>query len=196
MGLGSALRDGLAAALDTDAACILTMDADFSHDPADIPRLLETMRRERAGIIQGSRYMPGGSIPDWSLGRRILSRGANLLFQWGAGGPRESTTNFRVYSRDAAALIASRARGNGYEFVAEATLLALAAGFRIVEVPIAFTDRRRGSSKMGMAQAATYILHSLAGVAQYRLRMGRFSHRRAGKGKRDGGGFRKGRKAR
>ena len=181
LGLGSALRDGMAAALAGDACCILTMDGDLSHDPADVPRLLEAMRGERADLVQGSRYMPGGGIRNWSLGRRMLSRGANLLFHWGTGGPRESTTNFRVLSRRAASVVLDRARGSGYEFVPEVMLLALASGLRVVEVPITFTDRERGKSKLGKAQAMGHILHSLGGIAQYRLGLGRFSRRRARK---------------
>ncbi len=181
LGLGSALRDGMAAALSGEARYILTMDGDLSHDPADVPRLLDAVRRERADLVQGSRYMPGGSIRNWSLGRRALSRGANLLFHWGTGGPKESTTNFRVISRRAALVVLDQARGNGYEFVPEVMLLALASGLRVVEVPITFTDRERGKSKLGKSQAIGHILHSLGGIVQYRLGLGRFSHRRARK---------------
>ena len=181
LGLGSALRDGMAAALTGEARYILTMDGDLSHDPADAPLLLDAMRKERADLVQGSRYMPGGEIRNWSLGRRALSRCANQLFHWGTGGPRESTTNFRVLSRRGASLVLDRARGNGYEFVPEVMLLALASGLRVVEVPITFTDRERGRSKLGKSQAVGHILHTLAGIVQYRLGLGRFSSRRARK---------------
>ena len=181
LGLGSALRDGMAAALTGDARCILTMDGDLSHDPADVPRLLDAMRRERADVVQGSRYTPGGGIRNWSLGRRALSRCANLLFHWGTGGPKESTTNFRIFSRWAASVVLDRAQGNGYEFVPEVMLLALASGLQVVEVPITFTDRERGKSKLGKSQAIGHILHSLGGIVQYRLGLGRFSRRRARK---------------
>ena len=177
LGLGSALREGLSASLGSDARFILTMDADFSHDPSDVPRLLATMRTGSADIAQGSRYVSGGRVPNWSPGRRFLSRGANLLFQWGAGGPRESTTNFRVFSRRAASLILSRAKGNGYEFMAEAVLIALAGRLQVVEVPITFTDRMRGESKLGKAQAVADILYSLANVLLYRLGVGRFARK-------------------
>ena len=171
----------MAAALTGDARYILTMDGDLSHDPADVPRLLDAMRRERADLVQGSRYMTGGTIHNWSLGRRALSRCANLLFHWGTGGPRESTTNFRILSRRAASLVLDRARGSGYEFVPEVMLLTLASGLRVVEVPITFTDRERGKSKLGKSQALGHILYSLGCIAQYRLGLGRFSRRRARK---------------
>ena len=180
LGLGSALRDGLAAAHKSGAEFTLTMDADLSHDPREAPRLLEAIRTEGADVVQGSRYMPGGTILNWGLGRRVLSRGANLLFHWGAGAPLESTTNFRVFSRRAVSVILDRARGAGYEFVPEAMLVALSAGLRVVEVPITFTDRRLGESKLGRAQAVSDILHSLASVVQFRLGVGRFSRRQAG----------------
>ena len=180
LGLGSALREGLSAALGSDAGYILTMDADLSHDPSEAPKLFEAIKKEKVDIVQGSRYMPGGTVRNSSLRRRVLSRGANLLFHWGAGAPRESTTNFRVFSRKAASVVLSRAQGNGYEFVPEAILLALSAGLHIVEVPITFSDRERGKSKLGIVQAAGNILHSLGSVVQYRLGIGRFSRRRGG----------------
>jgi glycosyltransferase involved in cell wall biosynthesis len=177
LGLGSALRAGLAAALATDARYVLTMDADCSHDPAEVPLLLEVARRGRAGMVQGSRYVPGGGVRRWSIGRRLLSRTANLVYHWGAGAPHESTTNFRVFSRHAASVILARARGDGYEFMPEATLLVLAAGLKVQEVPITFTGRERGESKMGKKQVINGLTFCLTSVLQYRFRLGRFSRR-------------------
>ena len=97
-----------------------------------------------------------------------------LLLLW-AGAPHESTTNFRVYSRRAASVVAERAKGQQYEFVPEAMLLVLAAGMRVVEVPILFTNRARGSSKAGPIQVLNGISSLFSTSLQYRLRLGRFS---------------------
>ena len=179
LGLGSALRDGLRAALTTDAPYIMTMDADYSHDPRDVPRLLEAMRHGGADLVQGSRYVEGGSVQGWSPRRWLLSRLANLLYQWGAGGPHESTNNFRIYSRRAASVVLARARGCGYEFVPEGALLVLAAGLRVREVPITFTGRTHGCSKLGKRQAVTAIVSVVSTSFQFRLRLGRFARHAA-----------------
>ena len=139
MGLGSALQSGLAVALDAGAHYVMTMDADQSHDPADVPRLLSAIKTGGAGMVQGSRYAPGGGVRDWGGKRRLLSRTANLIYRWAAGTPHECTTNFRVFSRQAAKSVLSRAKSNGYEFMPESTLLVLAAGLQVQEVPITFS---------------------------------------------------------
>ena len=102
---------------------------------------------------------------------------ANLLYHWGAGAPNESTTNFRILSRQAATLILARAKGTGYEFVPEAILLALAAGLRVQEVPITFSGRQRGESKLGRRQVIDGIGFGLSSALRYRLGLGRFSRR-------------------
>lgn len=174
LGLGSALRDGLRAALATDARYIMTMDADYSHDPLDVPRLLDAMRSSGADLVQGSRYITGGGVRGWGPGRQLLSRAANLLYQWCAGAPHESTNNFRIFSRRAASVVVARAKGRDYEFVPEATLLVLAAGLRVQEVPIVFTDRTRGQSKLGLKQAMKAVVSFFSSSFQYRLGLGRF----------------------
>ena len=98
-GLGSALQTGLAVSLNAGAQYVMTMDADLSHDPADVLRLLSTIKTGSADMVQGSRYAPGGAIRGWNIKRRLLSRAANLVYHWGAGTPQECTTNFRVFSR-------------------------------------------------------------------------------------------------
>ena len=179
LGLGSALRAGLNAALATDARYVMTMDADRSHDPADVPKLLQAIQSKNADIVQGSRYVPGGAVRQWDTKRRLLSRVANLLYHWGAGAPRECTTNFRVFSRRAASVILFRARGSGYEFVPEAVLLALAAGLKVQEVPITFTGRQLGKSKMGLREVLKGLTSCFSTVVQYRLRLGRFYRHQA-----------------
>jgi dolichol-phosphate mannosyltransferase len=175
LGLGSALRLGLAEALETGARYVITMDADQSHDPRDVVRLLQAIRREAADMVQGSRYVEGGGTRRMAVGRRWSSRVVNLIYHWLAGAPRESTTNFRVFSRRAASLVAARAKGRDYEFVPEAMLLVLAAGLAVGEVPIVFTGRARGSSKLGLKQAVKGVASVFSASLQYRLRLGRFA---------------------
>lgn len=177
LGLGSALQAGLKAALATDARYVMTMDADRSHDPDDVPRLLEAIQSGNCGVVQGSRYVSGGAVRQWAAKRRLLSRAANLLYQWGTGGPRECTTNFRVFSRPAVSMILSRAKGIGYEFVPEALLLAMAGGYKVREVPITFTGRQSGKSKMGLRDVLKGFFFSFNVVMKYRLGLGRFSRR-------------------
>lgn len=179
LGLGSALQTGLAVALEAGARYVMTMDADLSHDPADVPKLLSTIKMGCADMVQGSRYVPDGGIRGWNSKRRLLSRAANLLYHWGAGAPHECTTNFRVFSRRAVSAVLSRAKGNGYEFMPESTLLVLASGLRVQEVPITFTNRRLGQSKMDKRQVLKGIIFCFSSISRYRLRLGRFSRRHA-----------------
>ena len=177
LGLGSALQCGLAIALNAGAQYVLTMDADLSHDPSDVPRLLAAVKTGRADMVQGSRYAQGGCVQGWNGKRRLLSRAANLVYQWGAGTPHECTTNFRAYSRRAASAILSRAKGNGYEFMPESTLLVLASGLDIQEIPITFTNRQLGLSKLDNRQVLKGIVFCISSILLYRLRLGRFSRR-------------------
>lgn len=186
-GLGSALRAGLAAALATDAQYVVTMDADRSHDPQDVPRLMarfkpglkpgliEGMADASPDLVQASRYIAGGGITGMPSFRRLSSRLANLIYHWCAGGPKECTNNFRVYSRRAAGVVVERSKGEDYEFVPEAMLLVLAAGMRVAEVPTTFNERVRGSSKLGAKQAIRGIASLLSASIQYKLATGRFS---------------------
>ena len=178
-GLGSALRDGVKTALATGSKYIMMMDADYSHDPLDVPRLLEAIRIEDADMVQGSRYVPGGGVRGWGPRRWLLSRGANLLYHWFAGAPNESTTTFRVHSRRAASVVAERTIGRGYRFIPEATLVVMAAGMDIVEAPIIFTDRVRGTSKLQAREAIKHIVAFFVQAVQYRLHVGRFARRPA-----------------
>jgi len=179
LGLGSALRAGLAEALATDARYVVTMDADRSHDPQDVPRLLagliEGMANGGPDLVQASRYISGGGISGMRAFRRLSSRVANLIYHWCAGGPNEYTNNFRIFSRSAAGLVVERSKGDHYEFVPEAMLLILAAGMRVAEVPTYFNGRVRGSSKLRATQAIRGIASLFSASIQYKLAMGRFS---------------------
>jgi dolichol-phosphate mannosyltransferase len=132
------------------AKIIVEMDADFSHDPEDLPRLIEAIDHG-ADLAIGSRYVPGGSTPDWPLHRRLISRGGNVYARFMLGlDVRDATAGFRAYSSTALeGLPYSAAEASGYGFQVEMAWRAAQSGLKIVEVPIAFRDRTLGTSKMG-----------------------------------------------
>jgi dolichol-phosphate mannosyltransferase len=147
-GLGPAYLAGFRRALADSADLVLEMDCDFSHDPDDVPRLVAAA--EDADLVLGSRYVPGGRIPDWGLIRRVISRGgclyAQLLLQLRI---RDLTGGFKCYRRRVLETIDLNAiDSRGYAFQIETTYRALRAGYRVVELPITFVDREVGGSKM------------------------------------------------
>jgi dolichol-phosphate mannosyltransferase len=147
-GLGPAYVAGFGTALAAGAELVLQMDADFSHDPADIPRLLEAAGE--ADVVLGSRYVPGGGVSDWGRGRRLISRGGSAYARTVLGVKvRDLTGGFKVFHRRVLeAIELETVPSHGYAFQVETTYRALRAGFRVVEVPIVFRDRRVGQSKM------------------------------------------------
>lgn len=147
-GLGSAYRAGFAWGLDNGYDTFVEIDCDFSHDPAALPSLLEAAARYE--VVIGSRYVPGGHIPQWKLSRRLLSRGGNQYASLLLGlGVADSTAGYRVYSRSALEKIDFRSvRADGYGFQIEMTYRARRGGASITEVPISFSDRLQGDSKM------------------------------------------------
>ena len=149
-GLGPAYASGFDQALSEGAEVVVEMDADFSHDPADIPRLIEAVDGG-ADVAIGSRYVPGGSTPDWPLHRRLISRGGNLYARLMLGIPvRDATAGFRAFRAGALRSLPYRtAEASGYGFQVEMALRAHQQGLAIVEVPITFRDRALGTSKMG-----------------------------------------------
>jgi len=148
-GLGPAYLAGFRRALAEDAELILEMDCDFSHNPADVPRLISAAEAG-ADLVLGSRYAPGGSIGDWGLLRRIVSAGGSWYARLLLGvGIRDLTGGFKCYRRRVLETIDLEAiDSKGYAFQIETTYRALRAGYRVVEVPISFADRTQGSSKM------------------------------------------------
>ena len=159
-GIGPAYIDGFRYALAQGAELILEMDCDFSHDPASVPRLIEAARG--ADLVIGSRYTPGGGVTDWGLVRRGISRGGCLYAQAILGTPvRDLTGGFKCFRRRVLeAIPLDEVSGQGYGFQVEMTYRTLLAGFRVVEVPITFTDRTVGQSKMSrdiVVEAATLI---------------------------------------
>ncbi|HEU0018793.1 MAG TPA: polyprenol monophosphomannose synthase [Thermoleophilaceae bacterium] len=147
-GIGPAYLAGFRHALAGGAELLMEMDSDFSHDPADIPRLVEAA--ERADLVLGSRYVPGGGVTDWGLLRRLISRGGSLYARLLLGVPvNDLTGGFKCFRRTVLETIDLSGVGtNGYGFQIEVTYRAVKAGFRVEEVPIVFRDRRAGTSKM------------------------------------------------
>lgn len=148
-GLGPAYRAGFAWGLERGYEGFVEMDSDFSHDPAALPSLVAAFEAG-AELVIGSRYVPGGSIPEWSTSRRLISRFGNIYAKILLGlGVEDSTAGFRVYAATLLRRIAlDRVRADGYGFQIEMTYLARRAGAQIVEVPIRFVDRVEGVSKM------------------------------------------------
>jgi dolichol-phosphate mannosyltransferase len=152
-GLGRAYAAGFRYALDRGADLVLEMDADLSHDPADLPRLIAAAAD--ADLVLGSRYVDGGGVEDWGVVRRAVSRGGSLYAAAILGVPvRDLTGGFKCFRRTTLeGLWLERVRANGYVFQIELTYRAICAGFRVAEIPITFRDRREGASKMTPAIA-------------------------------------------
>ncbi len=148
-GLGPAYRAGFAWGLARGYEGFVEMDSDFSHDPADLPRIVAPLEQGYEVSI-GSRYVRGGSIPDWTTSRRLLSRGGNLYADLLLSlQVKDSTAGFRAYAASVLRRIDLDAvRADGYGFQIEMTYRAKRAGAAIAEVPIRFVDRREGTSKM------------------------------------------------
>ncbi len=167
-GLGPAYVAGFRRALDDGAELVLELDCDFSHDPADVPRLI-AKAESGADVVLGSRYVPGGSVANWGIVRRAISRGAALytaLFLH--MGVRDPTGGFKCYRRRVLETIDLEAIGShGYAFQIETTYRAKRAGFSVVELPIRFADRERGSSKMSRA----IVIEAIWRVPLLRLRL-------------------------
>ncbi len=149
LGLGSAYVEGFAWALaNTRASFVVQMDADFSHDPRAVPSLVRAALGGAVAI--GSRYVPGGRVRNWGLGRRLLSRGGSLYSRLILGLPlKDVTGGFKCWPRRVLeSLDLGRVVSDGYGFQVEMNYRAHRAGCRLVEVPIFFEDRRVGQSKM------------------------------------------------
>lgn len=148
MGLGTAYVEGFKYALQYSFDFIIEMDADFSHDPNEIPNLLK--KAENYDLVLGSRYVDGIRILNWPIGRLILSYGASLYTRWITGLPVKDTTGgYKCFRRKVLESIdLNKIKSNGYAFQIEMNFKAWKKGFKIIEHPIIFADRTHGSSKM------------------------------------------------
>ena len=149
-GIGRAYLDGFRVALDGGATALFQMDADWSHDPMSLPRLLAPIAEGRADLVIGSRYVRGGRVLDWGLGRRLVSRMGSLFAQTVLRlRPNDLTGGFKCWRAETLAAIPfDGVHGGGYVFQIEMTHRASRSGARVAEVPITFQDRRVGQSKM------------------------------------------------
>ncbi len=149
-GLGTAYTAGFRWALEREYDVIVEMDADGSHAPEDLPRLLTALVTGGAEVALGSRYVPGGRVANWPRHRKWLSRGGNLYSRVALGvGIADITSGFRAYRRHVLAVLPlGEVASQGYCFQVDLAWRAARAGFRVVEVPITFTEREQGSSKM------------------------------------------------
>jgi dolichol-phosphate mannosyltransferase len=165
-GIGPAYVAGFRRALEGGAELVAQMDADFSHDPADLPRLLGAA--EDADLVLGSRYVEGGGVADWGPLRRAISRGGSAYARTLLGVPiRDLTGGFKVFRRRALeAIDLGSISAAGYAFQVETTFRVTRAGLRVVEVPITFSERRVGESKM----SGGIVLEAALQVPAMRLR--------------------------
>jgi dolichol-phosphate mannosyltransferase len=165
-GLGQAYLAAFEVALDSGAELILEMDADFSHDPSYLPQMIAAAAT--ADVVLGSRYVPGGGTRNWGRLRRFVSQGGSWYARTVLRLPvRDLTGGFKCFRRAVLeALDLSEVRSQGYGFQVELTYRALQLGFRIVEVPIVFTDRRVGQSKM----SRRIVLEAMWRIPALRLR--------------------------
>jgi dolichol-phosphate mannosyltransferase len=154
-GIGPAYLAGFRHALDRGAGFLMEMDSDFSHEPADLARLLGAVHAG-ADVALGSRYVDGGGVSDWGLLRRFVSEGGSTYARLVLGlSIRDLTGGFKCFRREVLeAIHFDGVRSQGYAFQVELTYRAVQAGFNVVEVPIVFRDREHGQSKMSWRIAA------------------------------------------
>ena len=159
-GLGRAYLDGFGVALAGGASTVVQMDADWSHDPAALPALIAPAREDRADLVIGSRYTPGGGVVDWGLSRRVISRGGSVFARTVLRvKPHDLTGGFKAWRAGTLGSIPfDGVHAGGYVFQIEMTFRASRLGARIVEFPITFRDRRVGQSKMSRRIIAEALL--------------------------------------
>ena len=163
LGLGTAYIAGFKYALAHGYDAAFEMDADFSHDPRYLPDFLKAI--EHADVVIGSRYIPGGDTPNWSMIRRLISGGGNIFARFMLGLPvHDCTAGFRLYRREAlASLDLDTIQSQGYAFQIEMAYRVMQQGYKIEETPIIFMDRRVGKSKMSrkiVIEGFTYVLRT------------------------------------
>jgi dolichol-phosphate mannosyltransferase len=174
-GLGSAYRAGFRWGISEGYEALIEMDSDLSHDPAALPAMVAALESTHAGLVVGSRYVPGGEIPNWSWHRKALSKWGNRYAGAVLGLPvRDATSGFRVYRADVVDRLDLEAvRADGYGFQIEMAYKVRGLGEQVIEHPISFRDRVRGTSKM----SSTIVVEALRLVTWWAVR-DRLLHRK------------------
>lgn len=168
-GLGAAYIAGFDWALAAGYPVVVEMDADGSHPPEQLPRLLAAL--QQADLVLGSRYVPGGAVVNWPVSRELLSRGGNLYTRLALGlRVRDATSGYRAFRRRVLdRIVLDDVASEGYCFQVDLTWRADRAGFQIAEVPITFTERQRGESKMSGSIVREALVRVTVWGARHRL---------------------------
>jgi dolichol-phosphate mannosyltransferase len=163
-GLGTAITDGfkIFLAANRPPRYVFTMDADYSHNPQDLPRLLSTMMQNDCGIVIGSRYVKNGEIAGWPFTRKIISKTANAIAKVSLGLKlKDCTSGFRCYSTVYLREAISNLHSHTYEIQIETVRQATLRDFNVQETPIVFINRKRGKSKLTWTEIKSYISYTL-----------------------------------
>jgi dolichol-phosphate mannosyltransferase len=166
-GLGTAITDGFKIFLSTKQPpkYVFTMDADYSHNPQDIPQLLATMREGNCGIVIGSRYVKGGRIAGWPFTRKMISKSANLIARASLGLKlKDCTSGFRCYSTKFLEETIGNLHSHTYEIQIETVRQASLRKFKVKETPILFVNRKRGKSKLSWTEIKSYLSYTVKAV--------------------------------
>ncbi|MGA2385578.1 MAG: polyprenol monophosphomannose synthase [Candidatus Bathyarchaeia archaeon] len=168
-GLGTAITDGFKFFLNSTLPpkYIITMDADYSHNPKAIPQLLSTMHKTKCGIVVGSRYIKGGNIMNWPFTRKTISRVANSFAKFSLGlKPQDCTSGFRCYSTQFLRAAIGNLHSHTYEIQIETIRQAHLRNFNVRETPILFVNRKRGKSKLSLTEIQSFITYTLKAISQ------------------------------
>ncbi len=166
-GLGTAITDGFKIFLSCNEPpkYVFTMDADYSHNPQDIPKLLATMRECDCAIVIGSRYVKGGKIAGWPFTRKIISKTANLIARASLGLKlKDCTSGFRCYSTSFLKEAIGNLHSHTYEIQIETVRQATLRNFKVKETPILFVNRKRGKSKLSRTEIKSYLSYTMKAV--------------------------------
>lgn len=168
LGLGTAYIRGFRFGLEKEYKYIMEMDADFSHNPKDVPRLVDAVKSQEVGMVVGSRYVKGGGFKNWNKYRLMLSYGASLYTRLITGMPvKDPTAGFVIYNSDVLRKMdLDKITFVGYAFQIEMKYYCHSLGYKIKEIPITFVDRELGTSKMNMS----IVQEGILGVLQMRMR--------------------------
>ena len=168
-GLGTAITDGFKFFLSSKQApkYIVTMDADYSHNPKAIPQLISSMYKADYGIVIGSRYCKGGNINGWPFTRKVISKTANFIARVSLGlKPYDCTSGFRCYSTKFLRATVGNLRSHTYEIQIETIRQAVLRNFNVKETPILFVNRKRGKSKLSWTEIHSYITYTLKAISR------------------------------